>query len=52
MELYLGFSLYWGLYEFVQYSFKVNHMGTDGMQWRDLSDSANGMRDVLIIMFI
>ncbi|XP_034673215.1 ABC transporter A family member 7-like isoform X1 [Vitis riparia] len=52
MELYPGFSLYRGLYEFAQYSFTGNYMGTDGMRWGDLSDSTNGMRDILIIMFV
>ena len=52
MELYPGFSLYRGLYEFAQYSFIGNYMGTDGMRWGDLSDSTNGMTDVLIIMFL
>ncbi|KAJ9677375.1 hypothetical protein PVL29_022384 [Vitis rotundifolia] len=52
MELYPGFSLYRGLYEFAQYSFTGDYMGTDGMRWGDLSDSTNGMRDVLIIMFV
>ncbi|KAG5522833.1 hypothetical protein RHGRI_034846 [Rhododendron griersonianum] len=50
MELYPGFSLYRGLYEFSQYAFSGNYMGTHGMRWGDLSDSNNGMRDVLIIM--
>ena len=27
-------------------------MGTSGMQWRDLNDRQNGMKDVLIIMFV
>lgn len=27
-------------------------MGTSGMRWGDLSDSQNGMRGVLIIMFV
>ncbi|XP_010242394.1 PREDICTED: ABC transporter A family member 7-like [Nelumbo nucifera] len=52
MELYPGFSLFRGLYEFAQYSFLGSYMGTDGMQWKDLSDSNNGMREVLIIMFV
>lgn len=52
MELYPGFSLYRGLYEFAQYSFNGNYMGTNGMKWRDLSDSRNGMKDVLIIMVV
>lgn len=52
MELYPGFSLYRGLYEFAQYSFTGNYMGTDGMRWKDLNDSKNGMREVLIIMSV
>nr|GEV78910.1 ABC transporter A family member 7 [Tanacetum cinerariifolium] len=52
MELYPGFSLYAGLYEFSQYAFTGNYMGTDGMRWGDLSDSNNEMRHVLIIMVV
>ncbi|GFZ07754.1 ABC2 homolog 6 [Actinidia rufa] len=52
MELYPGFSLYRGLYEFSQYAFTGNYMGTDGMRWGDLSDSGNGMTDILIIMSV
>ncbi|GER49989.1 ABC transporter A family member [Striga asiatica] len=52
MELFPGFSLYRGLYEFSQYAFTGNDMGTDGMRWTDLSDSNNGMREVLIIMAV
>ncbi|CAL9115645.1 unnamed protein product [Musa acuminata var. zebrina] len=52
MELIPGFSLYRGLYELAQYSFKGDQMGTSGMQWRDLNDRQNGMKDVLIIMFV
>ncbi|KAK7292225.1 hypothetical protein RIF29_08001 [Crotalaria pallida] len=47
MELYPGFALYRGLFEFAQYAF----VG-DGMRWDDLSDSNNGMKEVLIIMFV
>ncbi|KAI8528924.1 hypothetical protein RHMOL_Rhmol12G0185800 [Rhododendron molle] len=50
MELYPGFSLYRGLYEFSQYAFSGSTMGTHGMRWGDLSDSDNGMKDALIIM--
>ncbi|XP_058195609.1 ABC transporter A family member 7-like [Rhododendron vialii] len=50
MELYPGFSLYRGLYEFSQYAFSGSTMGTHGMQWGDLSDNNNGMKDALIIM--
>lgn len=48
MELYPGFSLYRGLYEFGQYSFT----GTKGMQWSDLSASSSGMKEVLILMIV
>ncbi|OIT04890.1 PREDICTED: ABC transporter A family member 7-like [Nicotiana attenuata] len=52
MEIYPGFSLFRGLYEFSQYAFNANYMGTDGMRWKDLSDGKNGMKDVLIIMIV
>ncbi|XAR50077.1 Quaternary-amine-transporting ATPase [Bertholletia excelsa] len=52
MELYPGFSLYRGLYEFAQYASTGYNMGTDGMRWSNLSDSGNGMKEVLIIMFV
>ena len=52
MELYPGFALYRGLYEFSQYSFAGNYMGTDGMRWKDLSDSKNGMSEVMIIIAV
>ena len=52
MELYPGFSLYRGLYEFSQASLTADTLGTHGMRWGDLSDSMNGMRDVLIIMVV
>ncbi|KAH6797363.1 ABC2-like protein 6 [Perilla frutescens var. hirtella] len=52
MELFPGFALYRGLYEFAQYSFNGNYMGTDGMQWKDLSNSDNGMREALIIIAV
>lgn len=52
MELYPGFSLYRGLYEFSQASLTADALGTHGMRWGDLSDSMNGMREVLIIMVV
>ncbi|KAL5724971.1 Phospholipid-transporting ATPase abca7 [Ranunculus cassubicifolius] len=52
MELFPGFSLYRGLYEFAQYSFIGYSMNFDGMHWKDLSDGRNGMKEVLIIMFV
>ncbi|XP_050221977.1 ABC transporter A family member 7-like isoform X2 [Mercurialis annua] len=33
-------------------SFPRNAMGKDGMRWGDLSDSKNGMKEVIIIMFL
>ncbi|KAF8390227.1 hypothetical protein HHK36_024752 [Tetracentron sinense] len=47
MEIFPGFALYRGLSEFAHYS-----MGIDGMRWKDLNDSKNGMREVLIIMIV
>ncbi|KAK0586980.1 hypothetical protein LWI29_015655 [Acer saccharum] len=41
MELYPGFALYRGIYEFGQYSFRGNYLGIDGMRWANLSDSGN-----------
>ncbi|KAK4350510.1 hypothetical protein RND71_029823 [Anisodus tanguticus] len=52
MELYPGFSLFRGFYEFSYYAFKGNYLGTDGMRWKDLSDEKNGMKEVLIIMLV
>ncbi|XP_034674627.1 ABC transporter A family member 8-like isoform X4 [Vitis riparia] len=52
MELYPAFSLYRGIYELAQYSLMGSATGTQGMQWRDLSDPENGMRDVCIIMMV
>ncbi|KAL4559226.1 hypothetical protein LXL04_031361 [Taraxacum kok-saghyz] len=50
MKLYPGFSLYGGIYEFSQYAFTGNYMGTRGMRWGDLSDTNNEMGHALIIM--
>lgn len=52
MELYPGFSLYRGLYELSQYARGGFRVGTYGMFWEYLSNSNNGMREVLIIMSI
>ncbi|KAJ6970314.1 hypothetical protein D5086_028227 [Populus alba] len=52
MELYPGFALYRGLYEFAEYSSSGVAMGTDGMKWGNLSASENGMKDVMIIMLL
>lgn len=50
LELYPGFSLYRGLYEFGNYASEAKILDTDGMRWENLNDSMNGMRDVLVIM--
>ncbi|XP_057526866.1 ABC transporter A family member 7-like [Amaranthus tricolor] len=52
MELYPGFSLFRGIYELGQYSFLGDNMGTHGMRWNNLGDNMNGMKEVLIIMFV
>ncbi|KAJ1401641.1 P-loop containing nucleoside triphosphate hydrolase [Sesbania bispinosa] len=52
MELFPGFALYRGLYEFSESSFNGDALGTNGMRWGDLSDSTNGMKEILIIMFV
>ncbi|KAH7285099.1 hypothetical protein KP509_33G012600, partial [Ceratopteris richardii] len=52
MELLPGFSLYRGLYELSQYSLIGLYQGTKGMQWRNMEDEQNGMRQVFAIMFI
>ncbi|KAG8379147.1 hypothetical protein BUALT_Bualt07G0057900 [Buddleja alternifolia] len=52
MELFPGFSLYRGLFEFSQYAFNGAYMGTNGMEWKDLNDSNNGMKEVLIIISV
>ncbi|KAL2646002.1 hypothetical protein AAZV13_05G025600 [Glycine max] len=52
MELYPGFALYRGLYELAQFSFEGSSSETGGMKWQNLSESTNGMKEVLIIMFV
>ncbi|XP_040382906.1 ABC transporter A family member 7-like [Oryza brachyantha] len=52
MELVPGFALYRGFYELAEYAFAGRQMGKHGMQWRDLNDPINGMRDVLLLMSI
>ncbi|CAH8334397.1 unnamed protein product [Eruca vesicaria subsp. sativa] len=50
MELYPGFSLYRGLYEFSTYSFQKNLNGRDGMKWKDFTSSA--MDEVFFIIIV
>ncbi|KAI4365910.1 hypothetical protein MLD38_021849 [Melastoma candidum] len=52
LELYPGFSLYRGLYEFSQYAINGDTVDGKGMQWSDLTTSTNGMMEVLFIMAI
>ena len=52
MELYPSFSLYCGMYEFAQYARIGSVIGTQGMQWKDLSDTENRMKNILVIMFV
>ncbi|XP_064976018.1 ABC transporter A family member 8-like, partial [Musa acuminata AAA Group] len=50
MELIPGFSLYRGLYELSQFALGGHYQGTYGMQWKDLSEHDNGIKEVLVIM--
>nr|GEZ63834.1 ABC transporter A family member 7-like isoform X1 [Tanacetum cinerariifolium] len=52
MELYPGFSLYGGLFEFSQYAFMANYTGTHGMRWENLSDNNNGIGQLLIVIAV
>ncbi|KAI3974934.1 hypothetical protein MKX01_005045 [Papaver californicum] len=52
LEIFPGFALYRGLYEFAQFALVGNSMGSDGMRWKDLNDGTNGMKEVLIIMLV
>ncbi|XP_008793496.2 ABC transporter A family member 7-like [Phoenix dactylifera] len=52
MEMIPAFSLYRGIYEFSSYALQASHVVTSGMQWRDLDDRQNGMKDVLVIMIV
>ncbi|TVU06176.1 hypothetical protein EJB05_49375, partial [Eragrostis curvula] len=52
MELVPGFSLYRGIYELAEYASAGRNMGKPGMQWVDLNDPLNGMKDVLILMSV
>uniref|UniRef100_A0A6V7QRK7 ABC transporter domain-containing protein n=1 Tax=Ananas comosus var. bracteatus TaxID=296719 RepID=A0A6V7QRK7_ANACO len=57
MEMFPAFSLYRGLYELLNYasrgnSFFTSASGLSGMQWKDLNDRENGMKDVLFLMLL
>ncbi|KAG2329701.1 hypothetical protein Bca52824_000881 [Brassica carinata] len=50
MELYPGFSLYRGLYEFSIYAYQKNVTGRDGMKWKYFTNS--GMDEVFYIIIV
>ncbi|CAN8278112.1 unnamed protein product [Cochlearia groenlandica] len=50
LEMYPGFSLFRGLYEFSQYSFHGSLSGKDGIKWKDFRDSA--MVEVFSIIIV
>ncbi|VVB17385.1 unnamed protein product [Arabis nemorensis] len=50
LELYPGFSLFRGLYEFSRYAFRGNLNGRDGIKWKDFGDST--MDEVFSIIII
>ncbi|MCL7026726.1 hypothetical protein MKW94_023598, partial [Papaver nudicaule] len=52
LEIFPGFALYRGLYEFAELAIAGSTLGIDGMRWKDLNDGTNGMREVLIIMLV
>ncbi|XP_047270508.1 LOW QUALITY PROTEIN: ABC transporter A family member 7-like [Capsicum annuum] len=53
MELYPGFSLFRGLFEFGEYSKIGLYTGEKGgMKWENLNDPENGIKEALIIMFV
>lgn len=52
LQIIPAFATYRGLYEFAEYSFRGVYMNSKGMQWSDLNDEKNGLRTVLIILFI
>ncbi|XP_057516111.1 ABC transporter A family member 12-like isoform X1 [Amaranthus tricolor] len=52
LELFPGFSLFRGLYELQQYALEGITVDNGGMKWQDLNDPNNGMKEVVIIMFL
>ncbi|EFJ13638.1 ATP-binding cassette transporter [Selaginella moellendorffii] len=51
-EILPGFALHRGLYEFSQYALLGSSAGEKGMEWRNLADHDNGLRQVLAIMLV
>lgn len=52
MELYPGLALYRMLYEFSEYALQGSDTNASEMKWKDLNDSTNGMKELLIIMVV
>ncbi|MCL7036308.1 hypothetical protein MKW94_009175 [Papaver nudicaule] len=53
LEMFPSFSLYRGIYEFQEYTRRESYVGYKvKMSWADLITDRNGMRGVLILMFI
>ncbi|KAL9243222.1 hypothetical protein vseg_017135 [Gypsophila vaccaria] len=52
LELFPGFALFRGLYELQLYAFEASVSTGTGMQWQDLGNPGNGMKEVIIIMFV
>lgn len=52
MELYPGFALFRGLDELEQFGSHASEFGSHGIGWDNVSDSNNGIREVLIIMLV
>ncbi|CAL5012166.1 unnamed protein product [Urochloa decumbens] len=52
MELFPAFSLYRGIYDLAGYAYEGRNMGKARMQWVDLTDPLNGMKDVLVLMSV
>ncbi|XP_021321342.1 ABC transporter A family member 8 [Sorghum bicolor] len=50
MELFPAFSLYRGIYDLAGYAYAGRYLGNPGMQWTDLNDLLNGIKDVLVLM--
>ncbi|XP_020257438.1 ABC transporter A family member 7-like [Asparagus officinalis] len=51
MEIFPGFSLFRGIYELYDSSLSAS-VGASSMQWRDLDDSSNGMKVLMILMSV
>ncbi|KMS97647.1 hypothetical protein BVRB_5g125080 isoform A [Beta vulgaris subsp. vulgaris] len=50
VEIFPGFALYRGVYEFQKYATFARNGADVGMRWKNLSDTGNGMKTAMIIM--